>query len=233
MQRVVIRTVVRIVAPLATGLALAACATPQPGPPVTVLPGKGRDLAAFQQDDAICQRHAVAFTGYGDLTQPATPKAPVGTPPASTAYGTAPATPAGSGTATASASVPLATQPENETSYLQCMAARGDTVQPLAAAYPTYGYAYGYPDDYGYPYPFYDDGFYGGFGWGGWPWHGRFGGHEEWHGGFAHNGFGHPGFGHAGFGHGGFGHGGFGHGGFGHGGFGHGGFGHGGGGGHR
>jgi hypothetical protein len=223
MQRVVIRTVVRIVAPLAAGLALAACATPQPGPPVTVLPGKGRDLAAFQQDDAICQRHAVALTGYGDLAQPATPQAPVGTPPASTAYGTSPATPAGSGTATASASVPLATQPENETSYLQCMAARGDTVQPQAAAYPTYGYAYGYPDDYGYPYPLYDDGFYGGFGWGGWPRHGRFGGHEEWHGGFAHNGFGH----------GGFGHGGFGHGGFGHGGFGHGGGGHGGGGGHR
>jgi hypothetical protein len=213
----------RRLAPVAVALALGACATSPPGYPVTVLPGTGKNLAAFQQDQAVCEQHAVAHTGYGGPGQPGATNLPAGTA-SSPRNGASEGGPAGPGVTTANAAVPAnaagpgGNQPFDGVGYLQCMASRGDTVQPQPGAYGAtafgygapYGYAYGYPYDYGYPYPFYDDAFYGGFGVVG--------------GGFAHRGFFHRGFVHGGFGHGGFGHGGFGHGGFGHGG---------GGGGHR
>src|ERR1700753_1760215 len=59
--------------PLGAALMLGACTDGQPsGPAVIVLPGSGKDFAAFQQDDTICRRHAAAHTGYGDLTLPHT-----------------------------------------------------------------------------------------------------------------------------------------------------------------
>jgi hypothetical protein len=207
-------------APIGVALALAACASPPPGYSVAVLPGIGKDTAAFQQDEQVCQQHAVAHTGYTNRALSAPPETPAGITP----NGTAPAAPAN---AAANAVVPPGVQPFDATGYLQCMAARGDTVQPQPygyadAAYPygnVYpdGYAYGYPYAADYPYPFYDDGFYGGFGWGG------FGNGHFHQGGFVHRGFGHGGFARGGFAHGGFAHGGFAHGGFGggHGGGGH------------
>jgi hypothetical protein len=188
----------RGLAPLTLVLALGACAT-SPGSALTVLPGPGKDQAAFQQDALVCQQHAVAHTGYN---------APV------------PSAAAGSAAGAANTVPPGGAQPFDEAGYLQCMASRGDTVQAQPSAYAAgtdpygyawpYGYPYaypgGYPTGFGYPYPFYDGGLYGGFGFG--FGHGRFD-HDR----FAHGGFGHDRFAHGGFGHGGFGHGGFGHGG--------------------
>jgi hypothetical protein len=185
---------------------------PPAGPPVSVLPGQNKDAAAFQQDELVCQQHAVAHTGYGDLTRSGAPGAAV----SGANSGVAGTAAAGSGAGITNAAA--VTPSPDAVGYLQCMAARGDTVQAEPAAYAD-GYGYGYSPDlypygygYGYPYDYYD----GGFAWGG-------GGYGGWHGG----GFHHGGFGRGGFAQGGFGHGGFGGG---HGGFGGG---HGGGGGHR
>ncbi|WP_428492862.1 hypothetical protein [Rhodopila sp.] len=214
--------VARVMA-LGVVMLLGACAA-SPDAAFRVLPGPGKDQAAFGQDQAVCQQHAVAHTGYGT---PAPPTAGAAAKPG----------------AIAATGVPF-----DATGYLQCMASRGDTVQAQPSAYPLgiypdeypYAYQYGYPYAYsygvpaepGYPYPFYDGALYGGlglgFGFGGGRFfHGSFH-HGFHHGGFEHHGFEHHGFGHGGFEHGGFEHGGFGHGSFGHGGFGHGGFGHGG-----
>jgi hypothetical protein len=160
--------------PLCAALMLGACAEGRPsGPAVIVVPGSGKDFAAFQQDDTICRRHAAANTGYGDLTLPriqGSNGAPSG---AIEEAGTAAGAPAGSGTAAAKASgastpePPDATVP-NQLGYLQCMAARGDTVHPEPTGYAEtaywYGYAYPYPYGYGYPYGFYDIGFIAVFG---------------------------------------------------------------------
>lgn len=211
-------------APLGIALALGACAsTPPPGLPVVVLPGTGKDLAAFHQDELICQQHAVAHTGYGGPTGSAAAGSPAGTPGdaanGASRNGTAGGTPIAARTTAANAAVPVGAQPFDEDGYLQCMASRGDTVQPqpagYALAYPyddsyAYGYPYGYPYAYDYPYGFYDPGFVGVFGFG-----------RGFHHGFDH-GFDHGGFNHRSFAHGGFAHGGLGHGGgFGHGGGGH------------
>lgn len=202
--------------PLGFALVLGACAsTPPPGPSLAVLPGTGKDLAAFQQDDMICQQHAVARTGYGSPAGAAEAGSPAGTA-GSAANGasgkeTAGVTPVAAGTTAANAAVPVGTQPFDEAGYLQCMASRGDTVQPqpagYAAAYPygdsytyAFGYPYGYTYDYGYPFGLYNPGFVGVFGFG----HG-------FHHGFDHHGFAHGEFAHGGFAHGGFGHGGGGH----------------------
>jgi hypothetical protein len=225
--------------PLGAALMLGACVDGQPsGPAVIVVPGSGKDFAAFQQDDAICRSHAAANTGYGDLTLTHTQgsnAAPSGTTgEAGTAWaagttsgvGTAAGAPAGSGTPTANASGASTPEPPDETvpnqlGYLQCMAARGDTVRPEPTGYAEtanwYGYGYpfdyAYPYGYGYPYGFYDVGFIGVFGGG-------------FHRGFFHDGGFHRGFFHGGgFHRGGFHGGGFHGGGF-HGGGSHGGGGH-------
>jgi hypothetical protein len=200
LPKLAVRRLVREAAPLGIALTLAACAYQPPGPQLIVLPGTGKDLAAFQQDDAICRQHAVAHTGYTS-PGPSSTTGPTGGP----ALGIG--TPS---SATAATLDPAGTEPPDAAGYLQCMAARGDSVQPQATdadrAY-AYGYTYGYPDaygygygyGYGYPYPFYDGGFYGGFGWYG--------------GGWGHRGFGHRGFAHGGYGRGGYGRGSFAHGG--------------------
>jgi hypothetical protein len=199
-------------ASLSVAAALVACtSTPPPGLPVAVLPGTGKDLAAFQQDELICQQHAMAHTGYGSTTGSVVTGSQAGTAgnPANgvSRNATAGAPPFAAPTA-ANAAVPAEAQPFDATGYLQCMASRGDTVQPRPAqnavadpygAYYAYGYPYGYL--YDYPYGFYDPGFVGAFGF-----VGRF------HHGFDHRAFAHGGFQHHGFAHaGGFGHGGGGH----------------------
>jgi hypothetical protein len=224
--------------PVGAALMLGACATGRPsGPVVIVVPGSGKNFEAFQQDDTICRRHVAANTGYGDLALPHTQGSnavPTGaTGEAGTAWaagttggvGTAAGAPAGSGTTATNASGASTPEPPDETipnqsGYLQCMAARGDTVRPEPTGYAEtanwYGYAYpydAYPYGYGYPYGFYDVGFIGVFGGG---FHDR-----GFHRGFFHGGGFHSGGFHGGGSHGGGSHGGGSHGGGSHGGGGH------------
>src|SRR5712692_11423818 len=56
-----IRTVV--VAPVAAGLLLSACATIPTGPTIMVLPGNGKSFEQFQGDDAVCRQWAFQQTG--------------------------------------------------------------------------------------------------------------------------------------------------------------------------
>ncbi len=196
---------------IGVNLAVAACvAGPPPGPMGVVAPGKDKSQAAFQQDQSICQQHAVAQTGYGNASQNPADHLP--------ADGTLPGSAGGS----ASTPIPPGTAPPGELSYLQCMAARGDIVQATFAGGYYDGYSYPYPYPYGYGYPYYGYGYpyYGGLivGWGGW---------YGW--GWRNGGWGYGYWGRGGWGRGGWG---YGHGGWGHaggGGWGHGG----GGGGHR
>lgn len=181
----------RALVPLSALLALAACVSqPSPLGSFTVLPGKGRDLTAFQQDDAICSRHAMQHSGYAS-TGNSNPTHPgTGAP------------------APALAQPPDGTRPDT-VGYLQCMASRGDAVlqQPAYAvsalpydyAGTPYGYAYDEPIDvpYAYGFPFGVAGFYGGFGWGHNGWHRGL--YKSWghtRGGFTHGGYGHGGGGH-------------------------------------
>ena len=107
----------------------------------------------------------------------------------------APVAPSGSGTPAASASHASIPEPPdgtipNQLQFVQCMAARGDTVRPAPSGYTEAAnwYGYVYPDDYaypyfygyGYPYSFYDGGFIGVFGR---SFHGR-----DFHRGFFHGG---------------------------------------------
>jgi hypothetical protein len=110
-----------------------------------------KSAVAFQQDQSICQRHAISHSGYGLPSEPAT-QTQDGGPAANTAEGAAPAGP-GAGTNQASATA-VAEMPD-ELSYAQCKAARGNTVQLL----PVYNEQYtdAYPDGFGYGsggYPF-------------------------------------------------------------------------------
>ena len=232
-------TPARRLLPLGAALMFGACASvPPPGPAAVVVPGLGKDFAAFQQDDTICRRHAAANTGYGDLAPPHTQGSNAATGGTTGEAGTARAAgttsgvgtpagaPAGSGAIAANVSSASAPEPPDETvpnqvEYLQCMAARGNTVsaEPTGYAEAANWYGYDYPYDYSYPYPYsYPYGFYGG------GFIGVFGGgfHDrDFHRRFFHDGGLHRGFAHAGgFHHGGFHGGGF-HGGGSHGGGGH------------
>lgn len=191
-------------------LMLGACATDGlSGSPMMAVPGPNKSLAAFQQDQSICAQHATAHTGYGGPSQPAAPNA--------AGNAAAGATPDGPGADTGA--VPAGVNPSNEASFMQCMAARGNSVQmaPVVADYTDYAYAYPYggypyvgPFGYGYPYgyPYYGGGlFFGGGGWGGWHggrWgRGYYGGYHAggYHGGGYHGGGMARGGGHGGGGH--------------------------------
>ncbi len=159
--------VARTLGPLGASLILAACAASAPqGPSILTFPGNDKSAAAFQQDQAICQRHAISHTGYGLRSEPAAQ------PSDSAATATAGGAPAGtsSGPATGNTSAPATPEMPDELSYAQCMAARGDTVQVLPAPMYDEQYVYAYPGSIGYgsaypyPYPLYGAGFVGGFG---------------------------------------------------------------------
>ena len=139
-------------------------------PAVSVLPGPGKDAVAFQQDEQVCQRHAMAHTGYAD------------------------AVPAGAASA---ANPPTQPSRRGRLRAVHGVAGRhGAGATHYAAT--SYGYAYGYPYPYFYPYaapyPFFGGGLYADWGWGGWGhggwghggWHGWHGG--GWHGGGWHGG---------------------------------------------
>jgi hypothetical protein len=230
-------TAARKLLPLGVALMFGACASePPPVPAAIVVPGSGKDFAAFQEDDTICRHHAAANTGYGDLSPPhpqGSNAATGGTageagaeraPGTTGGVGAAEGALAGSGSTATKASGASAAEPPdatvpNQLEYLQCMAARGDMVTPVPTAYaePTDWYGYGYPYDYwypyGYPYGFYTGGFIGVFGGG---FHARDFHRRFFHDGGLHRGFAHGvGF-HNGGGHGGGFHGGGSHGGGGH-----------------
>jgi hypothetical protein len=162
----------RILLVLGATLALGACvAGPASNPVAMVSPGSDRTAAEFQQDQAVCQQHAAAQTGYG------TPAAP------------APASLAGSPTGAAAAPA----QRTDDVSFMQCMAARGDSVQIVAmgdqGAYaPPYAYDYPGAGFYPYGFPGYNLAFGGvGFFHGG-NLHHDFFHHHDFHGGGFHGG---------------------------------------------
>ncbi len=181
---------------------LAACAVAPPsGPDIVAMPGKGKSLAAFQQDDMACRNYASQSSG-GTATAQAASQNATGTAIAGTAIGAAAGAALGSlsGNLGAGAAIGGATgllagsaigasnaqasagdlQFRYDTAYAQCMASRGDSVRP-----PSPGYA-AYPAPYGYPYPaYYPPPVYAGppvvvgYGWGwgprwGWGWRGGY-----------------------------------------------------------
>ena len=192
--------------PLVTVLAICACATPPQGAPFLVLPGTGKDPAAFQQDDQICRQHAVAHTGYDAPSHDVVPGATGGavikaTPGGESAPSLSPTDETGAANIPSDASLP------DELGYLQCMAARGNNVRQAPAGDDGLAGDAWYPYGFGYQgaYPVFFGGFYGGWGWGGrhgdgWRGRGWHGG--GWHGGAWHGGGGWHGGGHSG-GHGG------------------------------
>jgi hypothetical protein len=196
---------------LASTLALSACAVaPPPGPSVMAMPGHGKSFEAFQQDDGYCRQAATAETGGASPAQAANNSA-VGSAVVGTALGAAAGAALGSvgGAVGAGAAIGGATgllagsaigagnaqasagnlQRRYDMVYMQCMSAKGDTIQGPPAGYaggygpgypPGYAYAppYGYPPPYYYPYgpayfgPQIAIGVGGGWGWGHWHhWH--------------------------------------------------------------
>jgi outer membrane lipoprotein SlyB len=189
-------------------LALAGCAVAPPsGPSVMAMPGQGKSFEAFQGDDAACRQYAAQQTGIAPqdaATQSLVGSAALGTvlgAAAGAAIGAAAGNPAmgaaigagsgavlgtgyGAGAAQYSAS---SVQYRYDTGYVQCMSAKGESVQmptaQTAYAAPAYGYP-AYPYYPAYSYPYYGPAYYGpafvgvGFGWrGGW----RGGWHGGWH----------------------------------------------------
>jgi len=184
----------RVAPPLALlgSLLLTGCVVAPPsGPNVMVLPAQGKNLAEFQQDEVTCRQYAAQMTGIAPqeaATQSGVGSAAVGTvlgAAAGAAIGAAAGNPgagaaigAGSGLllggasgVNASAASGAQAQYRYDTSYVQCMAARGNQVpmpaqQPVAAAppagyapqpaYPPPVVAYpAYPPPVAYPYPYY------------------------------------------------------------------------------
>jgi hypothetical protein len=159
----------RILGSLGASLLLAGCAVSAPeGPAIMTFPGKDKSAAAFEQDQSICQRHAVSHTGYGLPSEPVVQPSSGG---AAATTGGAPAAPSPApAAAPGKVSAPAEAEKPDELSFAQCMAARGDIVQlPPPLIYDDqYAYAFpgsiGYGIDYPYPYPYYGAGFIGGFG---------------------------------------------------------------------
>jgi hypothetical protein len=204
----------RTLGSLGASLLLTGCAASAPqGPSILTFPGKDKSAAAFQQDQAICRRHAISHTGYGLASEPAGQPSDAGAA-TTTGGGAAPPSP---GPGATTDKVPAAAKAEipDQLSYAQCMAARGDRVLSVTPYDEQYTYAYpdgfGYGGAYPYAYPLYGAGLVGGFGFFGF-------GHGHHHHGYHHGGGGYHGGGYHGGGH----HGGWGgHGGGGHGGGGH------------
>ena len=172
---------------LAGTLALGACAVAPPaGPSIMAMPAQGKSFEQFQADDAACRGFASASIGYGDpgvaATNSAVTSAAVGTvlgAAAGAAIGAAAGNPAlgaaagaGGGLLLGSASGANAAaysgasmQRRYDIGYIQCMAAKGESVPsvagnpggayPAGAPYPAYPYP-AYPGYYpGYYYPGY------------------------------------------------------------------------------
>ncbi|HJS84532.1 MAG TPA: glycine zipper family protein [Acetobacteraceae bacterium] len=191
---------------------LAGCAVQPPtGPTVMALPGNGKSLTAFQQDDYACRNYAYQTTMYESPGQagatPGTAGAVLGTL-GGAALGAALGAVGGNAGAGAAigggagllggASIgsqrgeasQYSLQQRYNIAYTQCMYSRGDSVQSPPPGY-ALGYpSYGYPVAAGYPYPYGGPGFYGpGFvSTGVFVVGGGTGWHDHWHGGGWHGG---------------------------------------------
>ena len=192
----------------ASVLSLSACAiAPPTSPRVMALPGAGKNLTTFQQEDASCRQYAYYQGGGGASAQNATTNA-VGTAVAGTLVGaglgaalgslsghagagavvgsTAGALVGGSAAASGAQYAGADLQQRFDISYTQCMYARGNTVESPPGGYRTAGgYPspyYGYGSDYGYGPGYYGPGYIGGpsvvIG-GGWGWGHRWP-HHHW-----------------------------------------------------
>ncbi len=163
------------VAAIAGAISLGGCAVAPPtGPTVAAMPGKDKDFASFQADDAACRYYASAQIGNlspaAAANQSAVNSAVLGTvlgAAAGAAIGAAAGNPAagaaigagsglflggatGIGAAQASGT---SMQYRYDMGYAQCMAAKGESVPAVTAAYPGYPY-YPYAPAYS-PYPYY------------------------------------------------------------------------------
>lgn len=189
---------------LASVVALGACAVaPPPGPTVMALPGKGKSMQAFQQDEYTCRQYAASQTGVAPAQ--AANNSAVGSALVGTALGAGVGAALGSvgGAVGAGAAIGGATgllagsaigannaqasaanvQQRYNIAYTQCMYGHGDTVQAApppgyAGSYPGYGYPpppayYPYGPAYYGPPPYYGPSFSIGIG-GGW-------GDDDWH----------------------------------------------------
>ena len=142
--------------------ALSACAVPIPrGPTVVALPPAGRDFGQFQREDVYCQQTASITLGGGDpgaVNQSALGSAAIGTALGAVAggligsatgnFGAGAAIGAGAGLLTGSAlgvgaaqNTNLGLQDRFDVTYAQCMAALGNSVQPLRVGVPVPFYA--------------------------------------------------------------------------------------------
>jgi hypothetical protein len=177
-----------ISAALLGSLALGACvAAPPSGPSVAVMPGAGKNLAQFQQDDYTCRNYAQQAIGGGQVQQQQANNNAVGSAVVGTGVGAAAgallgaaagnaglgaAAGAGAGLLVGSSAGAQGSQQtagqlqrQYDVSYSQCMAAQGNNVpssiQQSAVAYPAGYYPYPYPGYVYGPGP-YGYGYYGG-----------------------------------------------------------------------
>jgi hypothetical protein len=158
---------------------LAGCAVQPPtGPTVMALPGGGKSLQAFQQDDYACRNYAGQATAYAVNGRagatPGVTGAALGTL-GGAALGAALGAVAGNAGAGAAigggagllggasvgsqrgAASQYSLQQQYNVAYTQCMYSRGDSVQSPPPGYALGGPGYGY-SAYG---PYYGPGFYG------------------------------------------------------------------------
>ena len=118
-------------------VALSACTVAPPtGPTVWVLPGAGKDLARFRQEDGACRRDALGEIGYDPPRQAADRGA-------------------GGGAVGTTRAAAFVLQRRYDLAYAQCMAASGNRVPLTAGGAPfhlaaPYAYHGPPPSYYGY-----------------------------------------------------------------------------------
>lgn len=169
----------------AGALALSGCVAPPPtGPSVMAMPAQGKSFDTFRQDDAVCRQYAAQQTGYTTPGQAATDSAvgstvlgtvagaaagaaigaAVGNPAAGAAIGAGAGFVGGSSVGAANAQMAGgAVQQRYDMAYIQCMAAKGESVPTATAGGPPSpppgAYPPGYPPYAAYPpygpYPYY------------------------------------------------------------------------------
>lgn len=174
------RTSLRATAALLTLVVGGCVVAPPTGPTVMALPAKDKSFEAFQADDAACRQFATQYIGGASPAAAANQSlfgsAAIGTvlgAAAGAAIGAAAGNPAAGAAIGAGSGLALGTvsgvgaahasagslQYSYDMGYLQCMAAKGESV-PQTLPYSASGYGAGYPY-YAYPYPYYYPGWYG------------------------------------------------------------------------
>lgn len=141
-------TATKILAGLAAGTLLAACATVPTGPSVMTLPGSSKSFEQFRADETECRGYAQQQTGGGAnqaSAQSGVQSAAIGTAVgavAGAAFGGSNGAAVGAGTglivgsmagAGAAQETAYGTQKQYDAAYVQCMYARGHKV-PVSAS---------------------------------------------------------------------------------------------------